>query len=50
MNVARERRRGRPNLRWMDRLKEDMREKGLVGSAVQDRARCRAITKAGDPI
>ena len=50
MQVAGERRRGRPKLRWMDRLREDMREKGLTENDTQNRTRWRARTKAGDPI
>ena len=33
------RERGRPNRRWLDRVRDDIKEKGLSGEEVYDRAK-----------
>ena len=34
MKVQRRRKRGRPKRRWLDRVRDDIKEKGLSGKAV----------------
>ena len=38
MKVQRRRKRGRPKRRWLDRVRDDIKEKGLSGEEVYDRA------------
>ena len=38
MGIPGDRRRGRPNKRWMDNIKEDMRNVGLVEEDTRDEA------------
>ena len=38
MKVQGRRKRGRPKRRWMDKVKEDIKEKGLSADDVYDRA------------
>ena len=40
----------RPKWRWMDRLKQDLKEKSLVEKDTQDRKLWKQLTKADDPI
>ena len=42
-------RRGRPKKRWADRVKGDLREKGLSGEEVYDRAAWRRLASHIDP-
>nr|GEV45648.1 putative cytochrome P450 [Tanacetum cinerariifolium] len=45
-----QRRRGRPNLRWEDRLKHDMKNLFLSGDITSDRNEWRARIKLGGPV
>ena len=48
--VQESRRRGRPKKRWADRVKDDLREKGLsVSGEVYDRAAWRRLSSHIDP-
>ena len=42
-------RRGRPKKRWADCVKDDLREKGLSGEVVYDRAARRRLSSHIDP-
>ena len=42
-------RRGRPKKRWADCVKDDLREKGLSGEVVYDRAAWRRLSSHTDP-
>ena len=42
-------RRGRPKKRWTDYVKDDLREKGLSGEEVYDRAAWRQLSSHIDP-
>ena len=42
-------RRGRPKKRWVDCVKDDLREKGLSGEEVYDRAAWRRLSSHIDP-
>ena len=42
--------RGRPKRRWMDSIRDDLREKGLTGDEFRDRAEWKRITKNADPV
>ena len=50
MHVVGQRRVGRPKLRWKDRLKEDLKEKGLTENDTQDRRRWKKLARNSDPI
>ena len=50
MEVEGRRRRGRPKKRWKDRIGEDLRERGLSGEEVGDRALWRRLVRNSDPI
>ena len=41
MEVPGKRRRGRPNRRWLDNIKNDLSERKLSGEEAQDRAKWR---------
>ena len=43
------RRRGRPQRRYMDNIREDMRELGAKETDTQDRGRWRSLTRCGNP-
>ena len=49
MEVEGKRRRGKPCRKWMDCVKEDLAEKGLVVQETADWQRWRTMTKNGDP-
>ena len=38
MKVQERRKRGRPKRRWLDRVRDDIKERGLFGEEVYDRA------------
>ena len=38
MKVRRRRKKGRSKRRWLDKVKDDIKEKGLLGEEVYDRA------------
>ena len=38
MDVQGRRKRGRPKRRWLDKVRDDIKEKGLSGKEVYDRA------------
>ena len=50
MEVTGRRRRGRPRLRWKDRLREDLRERNLTEDQVLDRNSWRKLARRCDPI
>ena len=50
MEVQGRRGRGRPKLHWMDKLKEDLRERQLAEEQVVERNRWRRLARRGDPI
>ena len=43
MKVQGRRKRGRPKRRWLDRVRDDIKEKGLSGEEVYDRATWRRM-------
>ena len=43
------RKRGRPKRRWLDKVKDDIKEKGLSSDDVYDRATWRRMTSYIDP-
>ena len=49
MEVNGTRGRGRPKRRWMDSVKADLREKGLVGDEYEDRVEWRRLVRNVDP-
>lgn len=49
MKVQGKRRRGRPKRRWLDSVRADLREKGLSGEEVYDRATWRRMSSYIDP-
>ncbi len=49
MDVQGRRNRGRPKRRWMDSVRDDLREKGLTGEEVHDRAAWRRLVRNVDP-
>ncbi len=49
MEVQGRRNRGRPKRRWLDSVKEDLREKGLTGEEVHERAAWRRLVRNVDP-
>ena len=42
--------RGRPKRKWMESVKEDLREKGLVGDEFEDREEWRSLVRNADPV
>ena len=40
----------RPKRRWMDSVKEDLREKGMVGDEFEDREEWRSLVRNADPV
>ena len=49
IEVQGSRRRGSPKKRWADYVKDDLREKGLSGEEVYDRAAWRRLSSHIDP-
>ena len=49
MKVQGRRKRGRPKRRWLDEVKDDIKEKGLSADAVYDRATWRRMSSYIDP-
>ena len=49
LQVEGTRSRGRPRLRWLDVVKEDMAESGLKKKMAQDRSLWRNLSKRADP-
>ena len=49
IEVQESRRRGRPKKRWADCVKDDLREKGLSGEEVYDRATWKQLSSHIDP-
>ena len=49
MKVQGRRKRGRPKRRWLDKVKDDIKEKGLSADDVYDRATWRRISSYIDP-
>ena len=50
MKVQGRRRRGRPKRRWLDKLKDDINEKGLSGDEVYDHVTWRRMSSYIDHI
>ncbi|KAI5720850.1 hypothetical protein M8J77_012470 [Diaphorina citri] len=50
MRVVGNRKRGRPKKKWMNCVNEDLRNKGLTGVEVNDRADWKRLTKNADPV
>ena len=48
LNVEGTRGRGRPKRSWMDSVKEDLREKGLIGNEFESREEWRSLVKNAD--
>ena len=49
MKVQGRRKRGRPKRRWLDKVKDDIKEKGLSADDVYDRATWRRMSSYIDP-
>ena len=49
MKVQVSRKRGRPKRRWLDRVKDDIKEKGLSADHVYDRATRRRMSSYINP-
>ena len=49
MNVQWRRKRGIPKRRWLDKVKDDIKEKGLSADEVYDRAKWRRMSSYIDP-
>ena len=49
MKVQRRRKRGIPKRRWLDKVKDDIKEKGLSADDVYDRAAWRHMSSYIDP-
>ena len=49
MKVQGRRKRGRPKRRWLDKVKDDIKEKGLAADDVYDRATWRRVSSYVDP-
>ena len=49
MKVHGRRKRGRPNRRWLDKVKDDIKEKGLSADEVYGRATWRRMSSYIDP-
>ena len=49
MKVQGRRKRGRPKRRWLDKVKDDIKEKGLSPDDVYDRATWRRMSSYIDP-
>ena len=50
MKVQERRKRGRPKRRWLDKVKDDIKEKGLSADEVNDSATWRRMSSYIDPI
>ena len=50
MKVQGRRKRGRPKRRWLNKVKDDINEKGLSADDVYDRATWRRMSSYIDPI
>ena len=48
MRVQERRKRGRPRGRWLDKLKDDIKEKGLSAEQVYDRTKWRRTSSYND--
>ena len=49
MIVQGRRKRGRPKRRWLDKVKDDIKEKGLLADEVYERATWRRMSSYIDP-
>ena len=49
MKVQGRRKRGRPKRRWLDKVKDDIKEKGLLADEVYERATWRRMSSYIDP-
>uniref|UniRef100_A0A8D8Z0Z0 Endonuclease-reverse transcriptase n=1 Tax=Cacopsylla melanoneura TaxID=428564 RepID=A0A8D8Z0Z0_9HEMI len=49
IEVRGKRNRGRPKMRYMDRVKQDLKEKNLDGTLAQNRDSWKRLTKNDDP-
>ena len=49
MKVQEERKIGRPKIRWLDKVKDDIKDKGLSADDVYDRATWRRMPSYIDP-
>ena len=49
MKVQGRRKRGRPKRRWLDRVRDDIKEKGLSGEELYDHATWRHMSSYTDP-
>ena len=49
MKVQRRRKRGRPKRIWFDKVKDDIKEKGLSAAEVYDSATCRRMSLSINP-
>ena len=49
MEVPGKRRRGRPNRRWLDNIRNDLSDRELAGEEVQDRVQWRCLIRIIDP-
>ena len=49
MKVQGRRKRGRPKRRWLDKVNDDIKEKGLSADEVYDRATLRRVSPYIDP-
>ena len=49
MKVQGRRKRGRPKRRWLDRVRDDIKEKGLSAGEVYDHATWRRMSSYIDP-
>ena len=50
MKVQRRRNRGRPKGRWLDKVKDDIKEKGMSADEVYDRSKRRRMSSYTDPM
>ena len=48
MEVPGKRRRGRPNRRWLDKIKYDLSERESLGEEAQDRVKWRRLIRNND--
>ena len=49
MKIQGRRKRGRPKRRWLDKVKDDIKEKGLSGEEVFDRVTWRRVSSYNNP-